>query len=128
MDEREPRLLGSRCRHCGDVCFPQERRFCHNPACAGTEFDEIPLSRTGTLWSFTNNCYQPPAPYVSPEPFRPYAIAAVELDREKMVVLGQVAPGVETTNLRVGMQMELVLDTLFADEHNEYVVWKWKPA
>ena len=26
------------------------------------------------------------------------------------------------------MEMELVLDTLFEDDENEYVVWKWRPA
>ena len=24
--------------------------------------------------------------------------------------------------------MELVLDTLYEDDDNEYVVWKWRPA
>jgi hypothetical protein len=29
--------------------------------------------------------------------------------------------------LKVGMNVELVLDTLYADEASEYLVWKWKP-
>jgi hypothetical protein len=28
----------------------------------------------------------------------------------------------------VGMEMELVLDTLNEDAENEYVVYKWRPA
>ena len=103
-------------------------RSCRNPGCAGTELEEVPLSRRGKLWSFTNNCYAPPPPYVAPDPFESYAIAAVELDREQMVVLGQVVPGVGVEELRVGMEMELVLDTLSEDEDHEYVVWKWRPA
>ena len=90
---------------------------------SGSEFN----SRTGKLWSFTNNCYKPPAPYVSSDEFEPYAIAAVELAEEKMVVLGQVVSGVAVSDLEAGMDMELVLDTLYEDEENEYVVWKWKP-
>ena len=86
------------------------------------------LSRRGKLWSFTNNCYKPPAPYVSKDPFEPFAIAAVELEREKMVVLGQVVPEVGVGDLKAGMEMELVLDTLFEDDENEYMVWKWRPA
>jgi uncharacterized OB-fold protein len=62
------------------------------------------------------------------DPFEPYAIAAVELEREKMIVLGQVVPGVGVDQLAVGMEMELVLGTLFEDEQNEYVVWKWRPV
>ncbi len=129
LDAGKPALLGTRCTSCGSVFFPREETFCRNPACAGTSFEPLELSSRGRLWSYTNNCYPPPAPYVSPkEPFEPYAIAAVELEREKMVVLGQVVGGVGVDQLEVGMPMELVLDTLYEDEQNEYVVWKWKPA
>ena len=129
LDEADPRLLGTRCTKCGNVFFPREETFCRNPACVGTEFEEVKLASRGRLWSFTNNCYAPPAPYVSPtDPFEPYAIAAVELEDEKMVVLGQVVPEVGTGDLEAGMEMELVLGTLFEDDENEYVVWKWRPA
>ncbi len=128
IDTPAPHLLGSRCTTCGSYFFPAENAFCRNPDCQGSAFEVVPLSRTGTLWSVTNNCYQPPAPYMSPEPFRPYTIAAVELAEEKMVVLGQVVAGVETRALTVGMPMELVLDTLYEDDEHEYVIWKWRPA
>jgi hypothetical protein len=55
-------------------------------------------------------------------------VAAVEREREQMVVLGQVVPGVGVEALSAGMEMELVLDTLYEDHENEYVVWKWRPA
>ena len=90
----EPRLLGTQCQACRTYFFPKLESFCRNPDCSSSDLAEIPLSRRGKLWSFTNNCYAPPAPYVSPDPFVPYAIAAVELEEEKMVVLGQVVPGV----------------------------------
>ena len=128
MDGAAPCLIGSRCRACGSVFFPREAAFCRNPDCAGSEFEEVLLSRRGTLWSFTDNRYRPPAPYVSAEPFEPYAIAAVELAEERMVVLGQVVSGVGTDRLRAGMEMELVLETLYSDDANEYVIWKWKPV
>ncbi len=128
LDPEKPHLLGSRCRSCKSYFFPRETLFCRNPGCAGREFEEGPLRRSGKIWSFTNNCYQPPQPYVSPEPFVPYAIAAVELDQEKMVVLGQVAAGTDVSQLKVGMDVELVLEKLFEDEESEYIVWKWKPV
>jgi uncharacterized OB-fold protein len=128
MDLEEPHLVGTRCNACKSYFFPKETTFCRNPDCASTEFEEVALSRTGTLWSFTNNCYQPPAPYVSPDPFEPYVIAAVELEKEKMVVLGQVVRGVGIADLSAGMRMDLVLDKLYEDDDNEYLVWKWKPA
>jgi uncharacterized OB-fold protein len=127
-DGDEPALLGTRCTACGAVFFPRESFYCRNPACAGTEFAEVALSRRGRLWSFTNNCYPPPAPYVASDPFEPYAVAAVELEAEKMVVLGQVVRGVGPEDLEAGMEMELVVDTLFEDAEHEYTVWKWRPA
>jgi uncharacterized OB-fold protein len=121
-------LLGTRCRSCQTFFFPKETHFCRNPACQGTAFEQVELSARGTLWSYTNNCYAPPPPYVASDPFRPYALAAVELEREKMVVLGQVASGFSVDDLKVGMAMELTVETLFEDEQTEYLVWKWKPA
>jgi uncharacterized OB-fold protein len=45
-----------------------------------------------------------------------------------MVVLGQVASGVATADLQVGMRMKLVAETLYGDEAKDYLVWKWAPA
>jgi uncharacterized OB-fold protein len=126
--EERAALIGTRCRNCNTFFFPKETHFCRNPGCGGAAFEELELSTKGTLWSFTNNCYPPPPPYVAKDPFEPYALAAVELEREKMVVLGQVARGVGIAHLEVGMPMELVVERLFEDEQTEYLVWKWKPA
>lgn len=126
-DPDRPALLGTRCTGCGTFSFPRETSFCKNPSCLGREFDEVELSRTGTLWSFTNNCYQPPHPYISPtEPFEPFAIGAVELAAEGMVVLGQMAAGTVVDDLKAGLTVELVLETLFEDDDTAHVVWKWK--
>ena len=128
VDPEAPALLGTRCTTCGTYFFPRESRFCRNPACDGTELEEVPLSRRGRVWSFTDNRYQPPPPYMSPDPFEPYAIAAVELAEEKMVVLGQLAGGASVDDLRVGQEVELVLETLYEDDDNAYLVWKWQPV
>ncbi|HZU79262.1 MAG TPA: OB-fold domain-containing protein [Acidimicrobiales bacterium] len=128
VDAEAPALLGSRCRSCGNYAFPKESFFCRNPDCAGTEFDEVPLSRQGTVWSYTDARYQPPPPYMAADPYEPFCIAAVELATEKMVVMGQVVPGVTVDQLSVGTPVELVLDTLYEDDDHEYLVWKWRPA
>ena len=128
LDEASPQLLGTRCKACGSYFFPKETSFCRNPKCASSDFEETPLSRRGKLWSFTDNRYAPPKPYMAGDPFVPYAVAAVELEREKMVVLGQVAGAVGCDQLHAGQEMELVLDTLYEDDANEYLVWKWRPA
>ena len=122
-----PHLLGSRCRSCGSYFFPRLSTFCRNPACEGTAFEDVELSRTGRIWSYTNACYQPPPPYVAADPFVPFAIAAVELSAERMIVLGQVVAGVDVAQLKVGMPVELVLETLYSEGATDKVVWKWKP-
>lgn len=123
-----PHLIGLRDPATGATFFPKDVAISAVPGHAGAELEEVRLSRTGTLWSYTTNHYQPPEPFVAPDPFVPYTVAAVELAEERMVVLGQLAPGVEPTDLELGMPMELVLDTLFEDAEGEHVVWKWKPA
>ncbi|MBT8150772.1 MAG: OB-fold domain-containing protein, partial [Gammaproteobacteria bacterium] len=123
MDEDKPHLLGSQCNSCGTYYFPKQSNYCKNPSCDGESFNEVPLSRTGKVWSFTNACYQPPEPYIAADPYQPYAIAAVELEKEKMVVLGQVITGVDVDALRAGMQMELVLETLFEDDESRKLTW-----
>jgi hypothetical protein len=123
-----PRLIGSRLPPVPQLLLPARVVRLPEPALPGGRAGGRPLSTSGTLWSFTDNHYAPPAPYVAPDPFQPYAIAAVELAEERMVVLGQVAPGVPTSSLEVGMRMDLVADPLYADDEHEYLVWKWRPA
>jgi uncharacterized protein len=122
--EGDAHLLGSKCTSCGTYVFPKAVLACPNPECAGDTFDEVPLSNRGRLWSWTVNHYAPPPPYVSPDPFVPYGVAAVELAEEKLVVLGQVAGDPDA--LTAGDEMELVIDTLFTDDEGDHVIWKWR--
>ena len=128
LDGDKPHLIGTCCKQCGTYYFPKQTQFCRNPACDSSEFDEVPLSRTGTLWSYTDAQYKPPEPFVAAEPYVPYAIAAVQLEKEKMIVLGQVVTGVGVDQLKVGKKVELVLETLHEDDDSVKVTWKWKPT
>src|SRR4051812_15868744 len=124
-----PALLGNRCDACGTVFFPKASFFCRNSDCAGTEFTETELSRRGRVWSYTDAQYQPPPPYmVRGEEFAPFAIAAVELADEQMVVMGQVADGYGVDDIEVGSEVELVIEELFSDDEASYAVWRWKPV
>jgi len=127
LDRAAPALLGSRCVVCGTYAFPAEAHFCRNPRCVSTEFDQVELSRRGRVWSYTDARYQPPPPYVAAEPYEPFALAAVELEAERMVVMGQLAHGVGVDDVSVGDEVELVLDILYEDDDHEYLVWKWQP-
>lgn len=125
----EPALRGQCCDQCGTFVFPPVATICPNPSCSSREFASVALSRTGKVWSYTDARYEPPPPYVSTtSPFEPFAIVAVELEAEKMIVLGQVASGFDTRDLSIGSSVELVLETLEVREDIEYLVWKWRPV
>lgn len=128
MDEENPQLLGYKDESSGTFFFPKDVAISHAPGHADAELKEVALSNRGKLWSYTTNHYKPPAPYISPEPFEPYTVAAVELTEERMVVLGQLAEGVDPESIEVGQEMQLVLGTLYEDDENEYIIWKWKPV
>lgn len=122
-------LLGTRCSSSGTYFFPPERTMSRAPGHAGASLDEVALSTAGTLWSYTDAQYQPPAPFVAAtDPYEPFCLAAVELAEEQLVVLGQVTAGVGIDDLTVGMPMELVADVLDEDDDTTYVVWKWRPV
>lgn len=124
-----PHLLGTRCRESGTYFFPPETTMSRAPGFADSPLDPVELSNVGTLWSFTNAGYQPPDPYIpTSDPFEPFCIAAVHLEVEQLVILGQVPAGIGVEDLHVGMEMRLVLDTLFVEDDVEHVVWKWAPA
>jgi hypothetical protein len=128
----EPALVGSRCLTCATVYFPplatDRAGFCRNPTCVGEEFESAELSRRGTVWSYTDAQYQPPPPYVPrADPYEPFALAAVEL-AEGITVLGQVADGYGVRDLRVGAEVELVVEPLYADDEGEKLIWRWKPV
>ncbi|MQS35888.1 Zn-ribbon domain-containing OB-fold protein [Streptomyces katsurahamanus] len=128
--EEDFRLLGTRCTACSSVVFPREDSFCRNPGCGGGELTEVPLSRRGRVWSYTDGRYRPPAPYVSdPETeWEPYTLLAVELAAERMVVLGQAVPGVSVADLTVGMEVEAVPGVLNEDAGTVWTTWHWRPV
>ena len=127
-DDGAPHLVGAKCPECGTIVFPPRDGACPNPACDSTELTRVPLSRRGRVWSYTENHYPPPPPYVSADPFEPYALAAVELADEGIVVLGQVARGVHADSLRVGMEMQVGVEVLSHDDDHDSLVYVWEPV
>jgi uncharacterized protein len=128
----DPALLGSRCQTCATTYFPPltgESIFCRNPRCDGEEFTSVELSRRGTVWSYTDARYQPPAPYIAAtDPYEPFALAAVELEAEGITVLGQVADGFGVEDLKVGAEVELVVETLNRTDEGDLLIYRWRPV
>jgi uncharacterized protein len=123
-----PTLLGSRCQGCGVVAFPPRSGGCPNPQCRSTDVGPHPLARTGKVWSYTDARYQPPPPYVSPsDPYEPFVLAAVELDADGLIVLGQMVEGCTADNVTVGQAVELVVEPLLETDEAVQLVWRWRP-
>ena len=129
MDDNDPHLIGGKVPGRESYFFPRHLAG-GDPAVTGpVELEEVLLSSRGTVWSYTTSDYPPPPPFVAAtDPYEPITVAAVELADEKMVVLGQCVAGVGPDDLEIGTEVELVLDTLYEDDDNEYVVWKWRPV
>jgi len=125
----EPHLIGGKVPGRDTYFFPKHVAG-GDPAVAGAyDLEEVLLSRTGKVWSYTSSDYPPPPPFVAAtDPYVPITVAAVELEKEQMVILGQCVAGVTPDDLSIGTEVELVIDTLYEDDDNEYMVWKWKPV
>lgn len=125
----EPALIGSRCTSCAATYFPPvagEGGFCRNPRCSGDTFESVELSRRGVVWSYTDAQYQPPAPYVAADPYVPFALAMVTLP-EGLSVLGQVATGFGVADIKVGSEVELVVEPMVGADADK-LVWRWRPV
>jgi uncharacterized protein len=127
-DGNAPALIGARGATSGSYFFPTAVAVSGNPHAPGEERTPALLSRRGRVWSWTTNHYAPPEPYMSPDPFVPYTVVAVELADEQMVVLGALADGVDVSTLEIGAEVELELGRLYEDDEHEYTVWKWRPV
>ena len=126
--DEQPSLLGRRCRECGTYQFPPTAEWCPNPACTSESLETVPLSRIGRVWSYTDARYQPPSPFVSrTDPYQPFAIAAVELEKERIIILGQVADGFGLGDLRIGTPVEVVVEPLESTTEATRLVWRWRP-
>lgn len=124
----EPHLIGSRCVTSGDYFFPPVT-VSANPNCPGGDVEDVKLSRTGKIYTYTINMFPPPPPYISPEPFVPFGVVVVELEKEKMKVTGMVTADTDLDTLEIGMDVELVLEALHIDaDGNEVIGWKFKPV
>jgi uncharacterized OB-fold protein len=99
-EEAEPRLIGGRRKDNGRIVFPMPTDDSRDA------FDAVPLSRTGKLWSWTIQGFEPKFPYAGKAPFRPFGVAYVELPGEVIVETRLTT----TEGLVIGMPMTLVIE------------------
>ena len=123
---KEANLIAGKCESCGTYSFPKSGNV-HSPDCERRTIQEVLLSRKGKLDSYTIQYYPPPPPFVSPDPFVPYAIGLVELP-EGISVLG-ILSDCKLEKLQTGVDVELVVEKLYDDaDGNEVLGWKFEPV
>jgi uncharacterized protein len=126
VDERHAggqlRLLGSRCQECGEIFFARrDTGFCGY--CQSENLQDILLSTCGKIYSHTVVMQRPPEFYKGKVP---YAIGFVELPEG--VRVETLFTGCDFDDLKIGMEAELVLETLHTDEQgNEIETYMFRP-
>lgn len=113
-NEAEPRLIGGRLAS-GTIVFPMPA----GDAAEGVE--RYPLSRNGTLWSFTRQDFRPKSPYEgpgeTPQDFVPYLLGYIELSGE--VIVESLIVDAKLEELKLGMPMELAI-VPFNSQHTTF--------
>jgi uncharacterized protein len=116
-----PRLLGSRCGACGEHFFPR-RLVCAR--CLAESCEDVLLGPRGRLWTWT----YVHVPLFAKKDARvdAYGVGQVDLPegpRVQAILLG--GPG----DFRIGIDMELDLETLRTDDDGrEVVIFRFRPV
>ena len=117
----EAHLIGSRCKNCGET-YLGKRVVCIK-CYEMDEMEEVALSRTGELFSYTI-VYQS-APWVQV----PYVAAVVRLPEGPVVPASLTGCEPTPNAVRVGMPLKMVTEKVRQDrEGNDIIAYKFKPV
>ncbi|NCB74341.1 MAG: hypothetical protein EOM51_06340 [Clostridia bacterium] len=114
-DAGGPYLIGGKCKRCGAASFPK-REFCAH--CLSTEIEELPLSSTGILYSFTTT-YRAVAKFKAP-----HSLGYIDLP-EGVRVLSPLIPS-QDKDFQIGDKMKLVITELWEEEDISVVGYKFE--
>ena len=115
--DRFSRLIGGKCKVCGYITT-LALRVC--PECRKKDqFENIKLSRKGTIFTFTQEWYYP-----SPEP--PTTLAVVDLESGGRVYC-QMTDCSNPSLVKVGMSVEMILRKYHEAINLPHYYWKCKP-
>jgi uncharacterized OB-fold protein len=116
-------LLGSKCATCGTVYFPKTA-ICHSPKCEESKVEDFGFGGKGTLWSYSIQDFPPPPPHKFDKPYEIYALGVVDFPAG-VRVMGQMSID-NLEDLKVGSDVELVIEPLYHEDDKEFTSWKFK--
>ena len=121
--DETPQLVGSRCLACGELFFPRkEIALCGH--CQSNELEEVELSRNAKIYSYSVVSQRPPVYYKGEVP---YALGFVELPEG--IRIETLFSGCDPDSLRVGMDVEMVIEKLHDEEDGtEVMAYKFRPS
>lgn len=111
-----PTLLGSACESCGTTVFPAQDG-CPKCGTAGMRATELP--RSGRIWSYTVQYFEPKAPFRHDGPFGPYGVAYVDLG--PVIVEGRLLQD-DPDRVHVGDPVQLSTVHAFTDDDGTAVL------
>ncbi len=121
-EEGGAKIHGSKCATCNTPYFPKSP-VCHNPDCAESKMEDCDYGGKGVIWSYSVADFPPPPPHKFDKPFKPYAMGVVDMENG-LRLIGQMADAIE--DVKVGAEVELVIDTLYHEDDKAYTSWKFK--
>jgi uncharacterized OB-fold protein len=119
--DARPRLLGSRCPACGEHFYPR-RLVCAK--CLHEGCDDVVLSPTGTLWTWT----YVHVPLFAKKDARVDAYGVGQVDLPEGPRIQAILVG-GPDDFRIGMELELDVETLHQDQDgNDVVIYRFRPV
>jgi uncharacterized OB-fold protein len=119
-EDQRPRLLGSRCPACGEHFYPR-RLVCAK--CLHEGCEDVVLSPTGTLWTYTY--VRVPLFAKKDAVVSAYGVGQVDLPegpRIQAILVGG------PDDFEIGMALELDLETLSQDKDgDDVVIYRFRP-
>lgn len=127
----DPQLIGSYFPESGVTTFPQSSSC---PKTSSRTVEKVMLDRTGTLWSWTIQGFQPKPPYAGKEAakdFVPYGVGYVQLgqpgEKGSVIVESRLTEN-DPTKLAIGMPVHLVIIPFTTDDDgNDVVTYAFAP-
>ena len=111
------RLIGNKCTSCGQSYFPKVATSCLN--CGKENLEDKKFSSHGTLYSYAPS--NVPTQHFKP----PFVIGYITLE-DNVRVASQLVEA-KGKPFKIGMQMEMLMDTLWTEGNVEVFGYKFKP-